>query len=79
MSALHRLMQGKTTLLISHKLDLIAHADLILVIHEGGLCESGTHTELMAAGGVYAKLQTADGPRVVKHAGVAAPDATGSR
>jgi ATP-binding cassette, subfamily B, bacterial len=53
---LNRLMEGKTTLLVSHKLSLIERADLILVFDGGRLVESGTHAELLRAGRVYARL-----------------------
>ncbi len=59
MRALRRLMQGRTTLLISHKLSLIEQADLILVLDHGRLVESGTHQALLAAGGAYARLRRA--------------------
>jgi ABC-type multidrug transport system fused ATPase/permease subunit len=56
MRALGRLMQGKTTLVISHKLELIKRADLILVVEGGRIVQSGTHDELIAARGPYADL-----------------------
>ncbi len=59
MGALARLMEGKTTLVVSHKLDLIQRADRILVIDGGRLVESGTDAELLPAGGLYAQLRAA--------------------
>ncbi|GAC1700950.1 MAG: ABC transporter ATP-binding protein [Candidatus Acidiferrum sp.] len=54
--ALDRLMKGRTTLLIAHHLCTIRHADVIFVVKDSELVESGTHEELLAAGGAYAEL-----------------------
>jgi ABC-type multidrug transport system fused ATPase/permease subunit len=56
LDALDRLMTGKTTLLISHKIGLIERADVILVIDGGRLVESGSPAELRERGGLYARL-----------------------
>jgi len=54
--ALQTLMQGRTTLVIAHRLSTIMHADNIYVIDGGRVIEQGTHTDLVARGGLYAEL-----------------------
>ena len=54
--ALERLMAGRTTLIIAHRLSSVVNADRILVLDEGRLVESGSHSEMLAAGGLYAGL-----------------------
>ena len=54
--ALQRLMAGRTTLIIAHRLSTIEHADRVVVLDHGRLVESGSHTELLARGGLYAHL-----------------------
>ena len=57
--ALERLQRGRTTLVIAHRLSSVANADQILVLENGQVAELGRHTELLAAGGVYATLMSA--------------------
>ncbi len=54
--ALDKLMVGRTTFMVAHRLSTIQRADKILVMDKGRLVECGNHTELLAAGGLYAKL-----------------------
>ncbi|MFD0936757.1 ATP-binding cassette domain-containing protein, partial [Methylobacterium trifolii] len=63
--ALTRLMRGRTTLVIAHRLSTVREADLIVVMEAGRVIETGRHDDLIAAGGAYARLhrmQLSDAP-----------------
>ena len=55
-SAIETVIQNRTSVVIAHRLSTVRNADLILVVHDGKICEQGTHEELMSHRGVYYKL-----------------------
>ncbi len=54
--ALEKLMRGRTTIMVAHRLSTIQHADCIMVMHKGKIQERGTHQELLSQDGIYKKL-----------------------
>lgn len=60
-SALQRLMQGRTTFVVAHRLSTIRRADQIIVLHQGQIVETGTHPELLEVEGLYAQLHSLQG------------------
>ena len=54
--ALNKLLVGRTSVVIAHRLSTIHNADKIIVVDHGRVAEQGNHTELLAKGGIYAKL-----------------------
>jgi ABC-type multidrug transport system fused ATPase/permease subunit len=56
MEGLYRLMKGRTVVMITHRLQTIRGADMIIVLHNGIVAEQGTHDDLLALGGIYANL-----------------------
>ena len=62
LEALERLMQGRTTFIIAHRLSTIRNADRIVVIEDGRVAEAGTHSNLIAANGLYAHFHELQSP-----------------
>ena len=62
--ALDRLMEGKTSIVIAHRLPTIRSADLIFVVNDGEIVERGNHAELLRKGGLYAELHELQFPGV---------------
>ena len=54
--ALEKLMKDRTTIVIAHRLSTIVNADMICVLQDGKIVETGTHSELIGLGGIYSRL-----------------------
>jgi subfamily B ATP-binding cassette protein MsbA len=67
--ALTRLMAGRTTLVIAHRLSTIEHADRVVVMAQGRLVEQGSHQDLLAQNGLYARLHAQSNPTNTAEAG----------
>ena len=76
LDALERLIEGRTTFMVAHRLSTVRDADLILVINHGAIVEQGTHAQLLARGGLYAELHDAQhATRRRRAAAAVSPDA----
>ena len=65
-AALERLLKGRTSFLIAHRLSTVRKADLIVVLKKGRIVEQGSHAELLGSGGLYARLSTVQHPDFIE-------------
>ncbi|MGH9738356.1 MAG: ABC transporter ATP-binding protein [Candidatus Acidiferrales bacterium] len=79
MKALKRLMRGRTCVVIAHHLNTICEADEIFVITDAEIRERGSHKDLLAAGGAYAKMYRTEAESVARWADTPRPDHSGKR
>ena len=66
LDALDRLMEGRTTFMVAHRLSTIREADQILVVNHGRIVESGTHEELLQRGGLYFQLYESQSAKTLR-------------
>jgi ATP-binding cassette subfamily B multidrug efflux pump len=74
--SLHKIMEGRTSLVIAHRLSTIREVNKIIVLHKGKLVEQGTHEDLLALGGLYAALHSLQFVEARGNASPASPSAT---
>jgi ABC-type multidrug transport system ATPase subunit len=75
LDALELLMEGRTTLIVAHRLSTLRRADRVIVVNAGEVVEEGTHEALIAGGGLYSQLHSLQGGAPVSASTVRAPSA----